>query len=197
MAETTVHNHDHQHPAVTAEQAVNKAFRIGITLNLMYVVVELTSGFITHSLALITDAGHNFGDVIGLFLALLALRLAKVKPTEKFTYGFKKTTILAALSNATILLVAIGILGYESVARLLHPSIIHGGMVALIATIGIIVNSVSAFLFFKSQHHELNARAAYLHLLADALISIGVVATGLPFNTPIGIGLILALVLQS
>jgi cobalt-zinc-cadmium efflux system protein len=180
MTEMAGHNHDHHdHPAVTVEQAVTKAFRIGIALNLIYVVVELASGFITHSLALLTDAGHNFGDVIGLVLGLLALRLSRVKPNEKFTYGLKKTTILAALTNATILLVAIGILGYESVSRLLHPTIIQGGTVALIATIGIIVNAVSAFLFFKSQHHELNARSAYLHLLADALISIGVVASGL------------------
>jgi cobalt-zinc-cadmium efflux system protein len=164
---------------VSAEQAANKAFRIGIALNLFYVVAELSAGFITHSLALITDAGHNFGDVISLVLSLLALRLSKVKGNDKFTYGYKKTTILAALANATILLIAVGILGYESIHRLYRPSPTQGGTIALIASAGILINAVSALLFYKTRKTELNARAAYLHLGADALVSAGVVAAGL------------------
>ena len=172
-------HHDHHHHAVTAEQARSKAFIVGIVINLALVAVEITTGFITNSLALITDAGHNFSDVISLALSLLALRLAKVKPTKTYTYGYKKTTILAALANATILLVATGILGYESFMRLKSPVAVQGGTIAWMAAIGIGVNTISAFLFFKTGKAELNARAAYLHLAADALISVGVVITGL------------------
>lgn len=176
----THHGHDHAHVhSLSREQASSKAFQIGILLNLMYVVVELVSGFITHSLALISDAGHNFGDVVGLALSLLAFRLAKISPTEKFTYGFKKTTILVALVNSVILLVSIGILGYETIVRLAHPRRVEGGSIALIATIGIIINALSAFLFYKSQKSELNAKAAYLHLMVDALVSVGVVVAGI------------------
>jgi len=171
------HDHGHHHHAVSIEQATNKAFLFGIALNLLYVIVEAASGFITNSLALISDAGHNFGDVIGLVLSLLALRLAKVKPTDKFTYGYKKTTILAALANAAILLIGIGILGYESVVRMYNPAPVQGGVIAIIAAVGIVINSVSAYLFFKTQK-ELNAKAAYLHLLADALVAVGVVVAG-------------------
>jgi cobalt-zinc-cadmium efflux system protein len=174
------HDHaGHHHHAVSVEQAGNKAFQLGILLNLIYVVAELISGFLTDSLALITDAGHNFSDVISLALSLLAFRLARVKPTEKFTYGFKKTTILAALVNAVILLIAIGILSFESIERLRHPAPVEGGVVALIALAGIIINAVSAMLFYKTQKGELNARGAYLHLMADALVSAGVVVAGI------------------
>ena len=172
-----IHDHHHHH-AVTVTDATSKALIAGICLNLGYVCAELIGGFFTHSLALITDAGHNFGDVITLALSLLAFRLSKLKPTRVFTYGFKKTTILAALVNAAILLIAIGILGYESVLRLRHPEPIQGGTVALIAAGGIIINSVSAFLFYRNQH-ELNSRGAFLHLLTDALVSFGVVVSGL------------------
>src|SRR4051812_11947414 len=125
-AHSHTHDHSHHHD-VSIQQASSKAFQIGIALNLLYVIIELIAGFANHSLALITDAGHNFSDVISLALSLLAFRLAKVKPTKKFTYGLKKTTILAALVNATILLMAIGILGYESVIRLSHPKAVEGG----------------------------------------------------------------------
>lgn len=164
---------------MTPEQASSRAFQFGIALNMAYVVAELVSGFLTHSLALITDAGHNFTDVIGLALSLLALRLMRAKSNARFTYGYKKTTILAALVNAAVLLIAIGMLGYESVVRLYHPEPVQGGTVALIAAIGIAVNFISAFLFYKSRKNELNAKAAYLHLLADGLVSVGVVIAGL------------------
>jgi len=172
------HSHDHSH-SLSVAQASNRAFRIGIALNLAYVIAELISGFITHSLALITDAGHNFGDVLGLFLALLSFQLANWKPTEKFTYGYKKSTIIAALANATILLVGIGIIGYESVGRIMHPAPLPGVTVALVALGGIVINAISAYLFQKSSKDELNSRAAYLHLMADAVISAGVVVAGI------------------
>ncbi len=178
----THEHHDHRHAhhhGVTPEQARNKAFVFGIVFNLAFVIVELITGVLANSLALITDAGHNFSDVISLALSLLAFRLAKVKPSKTYTYGYKKTTILAALTNATILLISIGILGYESFMRLKSPVPVQGSTIAWIAGLGIAVNSLTAFLFFKTGKNELNARAAYLHLAADALVSVGVVVTGL------------------
>lgn len=172
------HSHDHHH-SISPEQARSKAFVTGIGLNLLFVMAELFTGISTNSLALISDAGHNFSDVISLALSLLAFRLAKVKPSKTYTYGYKKTTILAALTNATVLLIAIGILGYESILRIKHPVPVQGGVIAWMAALGIVINSISAFVFFKNRHAELNAKAAYLHLLADALVSVGVVLAGL------------------
>lgn len=181
MADRSEHHHDHghHHHEVTPKQATSKAFIIGIVLNLAYVVAEVAGGFLTNSLALFTDAGHNFSDVVGLALSLLAIRLARVKPNATFTYGYKKTTILAALANATILLITIGILGYESILRLRHPIPVQGATVAWFAGLGVFINALSALLFFKSQHHELNARGAYLHLMADAMVTAGVVVAGI------------------
>ena len=183
MADSNQHHdhshHGHHHHAVTVEQAASKAFITGIVLNLAYVVAEVAGGFLTNSVALFTDAGHNFGDVVGLALSLLAIRLARVKPNTTFTYGYKKTTILAALANATILLITIGILGYESILRLRHPVSVQGGTVAWIAGLGVAINALSALLFFKSRRQELNARGAYLHLMADAIVTAGVVVAGI------------------
>jgi cobalt-zinc-cadmium efflux system protein len=173
------HDHEHGHShSVTAAQATSKAFIIGILLNLLYVFGEAIAGLLTHSLALLTDAGHNLSDVASLGLSLLAFRLAKLKPSQNFTYGYKKSTILAALTNAVILLVAVGILGYESILRIRHPQPLQGGVVAWVAALGIVINGVSAMLFFRNKH-ELNAKSAYLHLLADALVSVGVVIAGI------------------
>ncbi len=163
------HGHDHSHHhGITADQARSKVFIVGIILNLAFVIAELVTGFIMNSLALITDADHNFSDGISLALSLLTFRLAKVKSIKAYTYGYKKITILAALTNATILLIAIGIPGYESFMRLKHPVPVQGGTITWIAAIGIVVNTVTAFLFFKTGKDELNAKAAYLHLVADA-----------------------------
>jgi len=180
MAHEHNHSHDHAHGhshVVTAAQATSKAFLWGIVLNLLYVIVEAIAGFWTHSLALLTDAGHNLSDVAGLALSLIAFKLAKVKPSQNFTYGYKKSTILAALTNAMLLLVAIGVLGYESVIRLQHPQPLRGGIVAWVAGLGIIINVASA-LFFRGKD-ELNNRGAYLHLMADAVVSVGVVIAGI------------------
>lgn len=174
------HNHDHVHAhshAVTAAQATSKAFIWGIVLNLLYVCVEAAAGFQTHSLALLTDAGHNLSDVAGLVLSLIAFKLAKVKPSQNFTYGYKKSTILAALTNAVLLLVAVGVLGYESVMRLQRPEPLPGGIVAWVAGLGIVINVGSALLFRGKD--ELNNRGAYLHLMADAAVSVGVVIAGI------------------
>ena len=175
------HGHaGHHHHHVSAADAANKAFIFGIILNSAYVVIQAIAGFMTHSMALLSDAGHNLSDVAALALSLIAFRLAKVKPTETFTYGYKKTTILAALTNAVVLFIAIGMLGYESVNRLLHPrNDVDGGVVAIVAGIGIAINLASAFLFFRNKEHDLNTKGAYLHLLTDALVSLGVVVSGL------------------
>jgi len=182
---THSHSHSHSHAGhhhhhVSPGDVANSAFIAGIVLNSAYVVVQATAGFMTHSMALLSDAGHNLSDVASLALSLVAFRLAKVKPTHSFTYGYKKTTILAALTNAVILLITIGMLGYESINRLLHPRHdVQGGVVAIVAGIGIVINLASAFLFFRNKEHDLNTKGAYLHLLTDALVSMGVVVAGI------------------
>lgn len=160
-------------------EGINRALIAGIVLNSAFVIVQAVAGFITGSMALLSDAGHNLSDVASLALALMAFRLARVKPSHSFTYGYKKTTILAALTNAVILFITIGMLGYESVHRLFNPVPIAGGVVAIVAAVGIVVNFGSAFLFFRNREHDLNTKGAYLHLLADGLVSLGVVVAGL------------------
>jgi cobalt-zinc-cadmium efflux system protein len=169
------HNHTHN----TILQNYNKAFIIGIALNSAYVIIEMIYGVLTNSMALISDAGHNLSDVFSLVLSLVAFRLTKIKPTETYTYGFKKSTILASLFNAVILLVAVGSIGWEAIQRFFHPQEVSGGVVAIVAGIGIIINAVSAFLFFKDKEKDLNLKGAYMHLFADALVSIGVVIAGI------------------
>jgi cobalt-zinc-cadmium efflux system protein len=164
---------------VSIADAASRAFLIGIFLNISFVLVEIAAGLIYGSIALLTDAGHNAGDVASLLLSLLAIRLAKRKPTNVFTYGYKKTTILAAFVNAVILLIAIGVLGYESISRLKNPEVVKGNAIAWIAGIGIVINSISAWLFFKNKEKDLNVKSAYLHLLSDAIVSAGVVAAGI------------------
>ena len=175
------HNHSHggHHHHTNPANIAGTAFIAGIVLNGAYVVVQVVAGLLTGSMALLADAGHNLSDVASLALSLLAFRLARAKPTDSFTYGYKKTTILAALTNAVVLCITIGILGYESINRLLHPRPVEGGIVALVAGIGIAINLSSAFLFIKDKDHDLNTRGAYLHLLTDALVSLGVVVSGI------------------
>ncbi len=176
MAHAHAHTHDHSHVPVGN---INQAFQIGIVLNLLFVIVEASVGFWSKSLALLTDAGHNLSDVASLALALLAFRLAKVKPTQTFTYGYRKTTVLVALANAVILLIAIGGIGYEAVMRLLSPQPVAGRSVAIVAGIGIVINTLTALLFFRNKDKDLNVKGAYLHLAADALVSVGVVIAGI------------------
>ncbi|MDQ3845376.1 MAG: cation diffusion facilitator family transporter [Bacteroidota bacterium] len=171
-------DHHHSH-ALTIEKENYKSLMWGIVLNVLFVITEIIAGLIYNSIALLTDAGHNVSDVASLLLSLFAFRLAKTKASTKFTYGLKKTTILAALANAMILLIAIGVLGYESIHRLTRPQAVEGDVIAWVAGLGIIINSTSAFLFFKNRNKDLNIKSAYLHLLADALVSIGVVIAGI------------------
>ncbi len=173
------HSHGHHHHPVPTGEGMNRAFIAGIALNMAFVIIQTIAGFMTDSVALLSDAGHNLSDVASLALSLIAFRLARAKPTKSFTYGYKKTTILAALINAVVLLIAIGVLGYEAIHRLQHPHPVEGGVVAIVAGIGIVVNVASAMFFFRSKEHDLNTKGAYLHLLTDALVSLGVVIAGL------------------
>lgn len=148
-------------------------------MNLGFVVIEFVVGFFTDSLALLSDAGHNLSDVASLALSLLAFRLARIKPNSRYTYGYRKSTILISLLNALILLLAVGAIGYEAVRRFSAPAPVPGSIMAIVAGIGIAVNAASAFLFFRDKESDLNVKGAYLHLLADALVSLGTVIAGL------------------
>ncbi|MEJ6981787.1 cation diffusion facilitator family transporter [Pedobacter sp. P351] len=176
-----MHSHEHHHHthAVSPKLLAGRAFKIGIILNILFVIAETIAGLKFNSMALLTDAGHNLSDVGSLAISLLAFTLARRKATEFFTYGYKKTTVLAALANAVILLLAVGIMMYESIRRFYQPQEVQGMVVAWIAAAGIVVNGISAFLFFKDKDSDLNVKSAYLHLVADALVSLGVVAAGI------------------
>jgi cobalt-zinc-cadmium efflux system protein len=171
------HSHSHEHSVVLSN--VNAAFITGIVLNFLFVVVEVIAGLWIHSLSLLSDAGHNLADVGALALSLLAFRLLKVKPTDQYTYGFRKTSILVALFNAVVLLVSIGAIVYEAIHRLLNPQPLPGTTVALVAGIGIVINSVTALLFFREKDKDMNIKSAYLHLMSDAIVSLGLVAGGI------------------
>lgn len=173
------HNHTHNHAQAVNTADHNLAFITGITLNVLFVIVEAVYGIINNSMSLLTDAGHNLSDVASLVLSLIAFRLAKKKSTDSFTYGYKKTTVLAALFNAVLLLIAVGILGFESIQHLLNPSSVNGNIIAWVAGVGIIINAITAFLFFKNRKSDLNIKSAYLHMLSDTLVSLGVVAGGI------------------
>ncbi|ANE52135.1 cation diffusion facilitator family transporter [Flavisolibacter tropicus] len=180
IEEANEHSHQHAHGhshAVAINKENKNVFLIGIGLNLAFVLAEAIAGIAYNSMALLTDAGHNLSDVASLVVSLVAFWIAKRPSNAVYTYGFKKTTVLAALANAVTLLVAVGVLGFESFTRLLHPEVVSGGVIAWVAALGILINGITAFLFFK-QKHELNSKAAYLHLLADALVSLGVVIAG-------------------
>src|SRR5699024_8157918 len=170
--------HDHVHTHELKPSKAGKGLVIGIFLNLIFVVVEAGAGFWQNSLALLSDAGHNLFDVASLALALLAFRLAKVKPTDHFTYGYRKSTILIALLNAVILLIAIGGIGFEAVHRIWEPEPVGGGIMAIVAGVGILINGFTAYLFFHEKDKDLNIKVAYLHMAADALVSFGVVVCG-------------------
>lgn len=169
----------HAHALPSGDVNLNRAFIWGIILNLGFVIIEFVIGFLTGSLALISDAGHNLSDVASLALSLLAFRLARVKPGPRYTYGYRKSTILISLLNAIILLLAVGAIGYEAIRRFSRPAPVAGSTMAIVAGIGIVVNAVSAFLFFRDKESDLNVKGAYLHLLADALVSLGTVIAGL------------------
>lgn len=171
------HHHDHHHAPVLT--AVNNAFVAGIVFNFLFVVIEAVVGISIHSLSLLSDAGHNLADVAGLALALLAYRLAAVQPSDKYTYGLRKTSILVALFNAVILLISIGAIAYEAIDHILHPEPLPGMTIAIVAAIGIVINTGTALLFLQQKDKDMNIRAAYLHLASDAAVSLALVIGGI------------------
>lgn len=167
------HNHNHDF------NYYNKAFAIGIILNVGYVIIEFAYGLIFSSMALIADAGHNLSDVLGLMLAWGAGRLAAKSASKTMTYGYRKSTILAALMNAIILMVAVGAIAYESIGRFFNPQPVAGENLMIVAGIGVIINTITALLFMSGRKKDLNIKGAFLHMAADAGISLGVVIAGL------------------
>jgi cobalt-zinc-cadmium efflux system protein len=176
------HNHDahaHGDAHVHAPASFGKAFAIGITLNLGFVVIEALYGLMSNSVSLLADAGHNLSDVLGLAVAWLGSVLARRAPTARFTYGMRGSSILAALFNAVVLLVTVGGLSWEAIRRLGSPEPVAGKTMMAVAAIGILVNAVTAWLFAAGRKEDLNLRGAFLHMASDALVSVGVVAAGL------------------
>jgi cobalt-zinc-cadmium efflux system protein len=170
------HSHaGHSH----APASFGRAFAIGIALNVAFVAIEAIYGLRAHSMALLADAGHNLSDVFGLMVAWGGAVLARSTPTRRHTYGLRSSTILAALTNAILLLVAIGAIAWEAIRRFGHPEPIAGGVVAVVAAIGIGVNGATALLFMAGRKGDLNVRGAFLHMAADAAVSAGVVIAGL------------------
>jgi len=173
------HHHSHQghHHGHSHEVGHGRAFVIGIALNLAFVAIEAAYGFIADSMALLSDAGHNLSDVLGLAIAWGAAILARRAPNDRYTYGLRPSSILAALLNALLLMVAVGGIVWESVERLIEPAPVMAGTMMVVAGIGIVVNGFTAFLFMGG-HHDLNIRGAFLHMVADAAVSLGVVLGG-------------------
>ena len=167
--------HHHHHHEITN---LNKAFVVGIILNTAFVTAEVVVGWSSSSLALLSDAGHNATDVFSLLLSMFAFKASKAKATNKYTYGFKRATILNSLINAILLLFVTGAIVWEGVVRLKNPVHIPGVLVSVVAFMGIFVNGISAFYFFKDKEKDINVKGAYLHLLSDTLVSFGVVLTG-------------------
>ncbi|HTI60890.1 cation diffusion facilitator family transporter [Mucilaginibacter sp.] len=174
------HAHGHHHHDHTPKlDHLNTAFIVGIILNSAFVLLEVIAGLWSHSLSLLTDAGHNLSDVAGLALALLAFKLSNVGSSREYTYGYKRSTIIVSFFNAVILFVAVGFIGYEAVMRFIHPETIAGGTMAWVAFAGIGVNAFTAYLFVKDKDKDLNVKGAYLHMAVDAIVSFGVVVSGI------------------
>jgi cobalt-zinc-cadmium efflux system protein len=172
----TAHHHSHSHAA-----NYGRAYVIGIALNVLFVLVETIYGWQADSLALLSDAGHNLSDVLGLLVAYGGLYLARLRPNHKHTYGLGRATILAALFNAMILLIAIGGIVWEAIGRFNHPVPIQGSIIMLVASVGVVINGITAWLFMSGNKTDINLRGAFLHMAADALVSLGVVIAGAMF----------------
>jgi cobalt-zinc-cadmium efflux system protein len=178
------HSHDHGHGHHHHDHApkidhLTTAFIWGIILNSAFVLLEVVAGLWSHSLSLLTDAGHNLSDVAGLALALLAFKLTKAGSTNEYTYGYKRSTIIVSFFNALVLFIAVGFIGYEAVMRFIHPENVAGGTMAWVAFAGIGINALTAYLFVKDKDKDLNVKGAYLHMAVDAIVSFGVVISGL------------------
>jgi cobalt-zinc-cadmium efflux system protein len=166
---------DHHHHATPD---YNRAFAVGVILNVGFVIVEAVSGVMSDSLALLTDAGHNLSDVFGLLLAWGAAALAKKRPSPRRTYGFSRATIIASVFSGMLLMGAVGAIGWEAVNRLVEPAQPAGKTIMIVAAIGVVINTVTALFFLSGKDHDLNIRGAFLHMAADAIVSLGVVISG-------------------
>src|SRR5512135_1905867 len=166
-------NHHHRPPS-----NLNLVFAVGVGLNLAIVALQAAYGVIAHSTALLADAGHNLGDVLSLAVAWGAATLAKRPPTERFTYGLRSTSIVAAIFNALFLLVVMGGIAWEAIRRLSEPVQVEGRVVMAVAATAIVINGISAWLFAPGRHGDINIRGAFMHMLSDALVSLGVVIAG-------------------
>ncbi len=172
------HDHSHAHAHPHTAPAYGRVFAVGIALNLAFVVVEVACGIVAHSVALLADAGHNVGDVVGLAMSWGATALASLKPSSRRTFGFRRTTIVASVTNALVLLFMTGALTWESILRLLHPEPAHGRTMIVVALVGAFINAGSALLFMSAGQKDLNVRSAFVHLASDALLALGVAAAG-------------------
>ena len=173
------HQHPHHHHHSHSPLDYGPAFAVGVGLNGLFVLLEAGFGIYAQSLALLADAGHNLSDVLGLLLAWGAMTLARQPPTARRTYGLRRSTIIAALANAVLLLVAVGGISWEAVRRLANPSPPHEGLIIWVASAGIVVNTVTALLFLRGSQKDVNLRGAFLHMAADAAVSAGVVVAGI------------------
>ena len=178
---TQRHAHDHSHAHLDEQGAsgAGKAFLIGILLNFSFVVIEGSYGFVANSIALVADAGHNLSDVLGLVISWGALLLTRRKPTTRFTYGLRGSTILAALFNGIFLLIAVGAIALQAIQRLIAPAPVAEMTVIVVASIGIAINTATAMMFVAGRKNDLNVRSAFLHMAGDAAVSVGVVLAGI------------------
>lgn len=172
------HSHEHHHHHKTTNQ-YNQAFAIGIALNVVFVALEVIYGFVANSSALLADAGHNASDVLSLVFAWTAAWMATIRPTGKYTYGLRKTTILVSILNALLLFAAVGFIAWDAVIKIKNPQPVAGTQVMIVAGIGVLINTATALLFMKGQKDDLNIKGAFLHMAADAGVSFGVVIAGL------------------
>jgi cobalt-zinc-cadmium efflux system protein len=196
-----MHNHNHSNHNPRTAMSLNRIFQFGIILNLTFVAVEFIMGFLYDSVGLLSDAGHNLSDVVSLVLAMLAFRLSKAQASKKHTYGYKKVTVLVSLVNAVILIFAVIFMVMESIEKIMTPQAVNGAAVVWTAAVGVIINAATAWFFVRDKNKDINIKGAYLHMAADALVSVGVVISGIVIMTtgwslidPV-IGLIIAAVI--
>lgn len=183
MAHEHHHHHSHGHHAHHHHHAhaigrLSTIYIVAVALNLAFVIVEAVAGFIGNSIGLLSDAGHNLSDVFSLLLAMVALKLATSHATKRFTYGRRKASVLISLLNAIILLVAVGAIIVESIEKFFTPTEVSGTLIIWTATVGIVINGLTAWALSRQQQHDINTRGAFLHMLADTLVSVGVVISG-------------------
>ncbi len=195
------HNHHGHHHHTHAIEKLSTIYIVAVALNMAFVIVEAVAGFIGNSIGLLSDAGHNLSDVFSLLLSMIALKLASSRATKRFTYGHRKASVLISLLNAIILLVAVGAIIVESIDKFFNPTEVNGTLIIWTAAVGIVINGVTAWVLSRQNQHDINTRGAFLHMLADTLVSVGVVVSGIVIHytgwtlvDPI-IGLVIAVVI--